>query len=146
MDIIAAHDRPARRAPARWFTGQVWQQPIVAAPAPARLQALLVTFLPGARTNWHTHPLGQTLFVTAGTAIVATRTGAPRLLGAGDAAVFAPGEEHWHGAAPASPMAHVAMQEAEDGRAADWLEAVAEDDYAAAAAALGLPQAPPSVD
>lgn len=128
MDLFPA-GRPAARAAADHFTGEVWQEPINSAPAPARVASIRVTFLPGARTNWHTHPFGQTLFVVSGFGRVGTRGGPVRVVRPGDTVWFAPGEEHWHGAAPDSPMAHIAMQEKDDGRTADWLEPVAEDDY-----------------
>lgn len=136
MKVTPAALATARRAPADWFEGIVWQQPVVMAEAPARLQALLVSFEPGARTNWHTHPLGQTLYVVSGCGIAQSRDGAPVLIRAGDAVWFPPGEAHWHGAAPTTPMAHIAMQEGEDGRAVDWLEPVADAEYRLAAAAL----------
>ncbi|MDF2232017.1 cupin domain-containing protein [Albimonas sp. CAU 1670] len=128
MELFPA-GRPAARANPDYFTGEVWQEPINSAPAPARVAAIRVTFLPGARTNWHTHPFGQTLFVVSGFGRVGTRGGPVRIIRPGDAIWFAPGEEHWHGAAPDSPMAHIAMQEKDDGRTADWLEPVADADY-----------------
>lgn len=132
MDIWTADSRPSKTASPDYFTGHVRQTPVVEAPAPARLRALSVTFEPGARTNWHTHPLGQTIHITAGHGLVCTRGGTPRRVGVGDTVFFAPGEEHWHGAAPDSAMTHIAMQEAQDGRVADWLEPVSDADYGAA--------------
>lgn len=128
MELFPA-GRPAARANPDHFTGEVWQEPINSAPAPARVASIRVTFLPGARTNWHTHPFGQTLFVVSGVGRVGTRGGPVRIVRPGDAVWFAPGEEHWHGAAPDGPMAHIAMQEKDDGRTADWLEPVADADY-----------------
>ena len=129
MDIFPAGDRPSKQARNDWFTGTVWQDPIVEAPAPARIRALRVAFEPGARTNWHTHPLGQTLHVTDGVGLVGLRGERPRVIRAGDTVWIPPGEEHWHGASAAVGMVHIAMQEAEDGRVADWLEAVSDADY-----------------
>lgn len=128
MDIHRA-GRPTRPVPPEWFTGKVWQDPIVEAPAPARLRALRVTFAPGARTAWHTHPLGQTLHVVAGVGLIGLRGAAPRLIRPGDTVWIPPGEEHWHGAGPDTMMSHIAMQEALDGQTADWLDHVSDDDY-----------------
>ncbi|MDU9003367.1 (R)-mandelonitrile lyase [Sedimentitalea todarodis] len=132
MEIFPAGNRPSRRASSDWFTGTVWQDPIVEAPDPARLRALRVSFEPSARTAWHTHPLGQTLYVTEGVGLVGLRGQAPRVIRAGDTVWIPPQEEHWHGAAPDTGMAHIAMQEARDGSVANWLEHVCEDDYGAA--------------
>ncbi len=129
MDIFAADARPSRLANADWFTGRVWQDPVVEAPEPARVRALRVTFEPGARTAWHTHPLGQTLHVLAGQGLVGLRGEAPRLIRPGDTVWIPPGEEHWHGAGPETMMSHLAIQEALDGRVADWLEHVSDVDY-----------------
>lgn len=129
MDIFAAGARPSKPAPEKWFAGTVWQDPVVEAPAPARLRALRVTFAAGARTAWHTHPLGQTLHVLSGVGRVALRGAAPRVIRAGDTVWIPPGVEHWHGAAPETAMVHLAMQEAEDGVSATWLEHVTDADY-----------------
>lgn len=129
MEIFRKGEREPRPAPAQWFTGTVTMEPVIEAPAPARLRALMVRFDPGARTNWHTHPLGQTLVIVEGEGLVGLRGQPPRRVAAGDTVWFAPGEEHWHGAAPDKPMAHLAMQEAESGRTADWLEPVSDADY-----------------
>jgi quercetin dioxygenase-like cupin family protein len=129
MKIFASGGRASVRAGSDRFTGTVWQDPVIQAPDPARVQALLVTFEPGARTVWHTHPLGQTLHVTSGAGLVGTRNGQPRLIRAGDTVWFAPDEEHWHGAAPETGMTHLAIQEARDGSAAHWLEHVSDADY-----------------
>lgn len=129
MDITGAGARESHVANPDYFTGRVWQDPVVEAPAPARVRALRVTFEPGARTAWHTHPLGQTLYVLSGAGLVARRGEAPRVIRAGDTVWIPPGEEHWHGAGPGTMMSHLAIQEAQDGRAADWLEQVSEADY-----------------
>ncbi len=129
MDIRKAGAAPAARANPDYFTGEVWMEPIAVSAPPSRLSALRVTFAPGARTAWHTHPVGQTLLVLSGVCHAQSRGGPVRALRPGDVAVFAPGEEHWHGAAPDSLMAHLAMQEAVDGSAADWLEQVSDADY-----------------
>jgi quercetin dioxygenase-like cupin family protein len=129
MIIHRAGSRPSAPANADYFTGTVRMDPLINAPAPARLNALSVTFEPGARTNWHTHPLGQTLIVTAGFGR-AQKDGEPiQELRPGDVIWFEPGEKHWHGAAPDCAMTHIALQEAQDGRAADWLEPVTDTDY-----------------
>jgi quercetin dioxygenase-like cupin family protein len=131
MELHPAGSVPRRRMPADWFTGTVWQDPIIEAPAPARLRAALVTFEPGGRTNWHTHPLGQTLHVVSGLGRVQTWGGPLREIRPGDTVWIPPGEKHWHGAAPGNTMVHMAMQEALDGKAVDWLEAVTDAQYGA---------------
>jgi quercetin dioxygenase-like cupin family protein len=135
MDIHRNGSRPTRRGPADYFTGTVWMDPIVNAPAPARVAAARVAFEPGARTAWHTHPLGQTLYVVSGVGRV-QKLGEPvREIRAGDTVWIPPGEKHWHGAAPDHGMTHIAMQEAVDGSAVEWLEQVSDADYAKAVAA-----------
>jgi quercetin dioxygenase-like cupin family protein len=129
MDIIPAGSRASLRARPEYFTGTVWQDPIIEAPDPARIRALRVSFEPGARTAWHTHPLGQTLYVVSGVGRVGLRGQAPRVIRAGDTVWIPPGEEHWHGAAPETGMVHIAMQEGLDGTVADWLDQVSEADY-----------------
>lgn len=131
MDIKAGGSRPTRQAPADAFTGTVWQDPVVEAPAPARLRATLVAFTPGARTHWHTHPLGQTLYVTQGVGRAQVWGGPILEIRAGDTVWIPPGEKHWHGAAPTSAMTHLAMQEALDGSAVAWLEPVTDAQYGA---------------
>ncbi len=129
MEIFRAGARPTKRATNDWFTGAVWQDPIVEAPAPARIRAIRVAFEPGARTNWHTHPLGQTLHVVSGVGLFGLRGSAPQRIYPGDTVWIEPGLEHWHGAGPETAMTHFAMQEAEAGRVADWLEPVSDEDY-----------------
>ena len=130
MDIYAAGSRPTQRASKDYFTGTVWQDPIVSAPPPARLAATRVSFEPGARTAWHTHPLGQTLYVVAGVGRVQTLGGPVREIRAGDVVWIPPGEKHWHGASPTNGMSHIAIQEALDGSFATWMEQVSDADYA----------------
>jgi quercetin dioxygenase-like cupin family protein len=129
MDIKPAGAVPSRRMPPEYFTGTVWQDPIIEAPAPARIRAALVTFEPGARTAWHTHPLGQTLHFVRGTGRVQTLGGPIREIRAGDTVWIPPGEKHWHGAAPTTAMAHIAMQEGLDGVAVNWMEHVTDAQY-----------------
>ena len=129
MDITPAGAVPSRRMPADYFTGTVWQDPIVEAPAPARIRAALVTFEPGARTAWHTHPLGQTLHIVRGTGRVQTLGGPIREIRAGDTVWIPPGEKHWHGAGPTTAMAHIAMQEGLEGVARQWMEHVTDAQY-----------------
>ena len=132
MNITSCGSIPTRRGPADSFTGTVWQDPIIEAPAPARVRAGRVSFEPGARTAWHTHPLGQTLHVLSGLGRV-QMWGAPiREIRAGDTVWIAPGEKHWHGAAPTSAMVHLAMQESLDGAHVTWLEHVSDEQYKAA--------------
>ncbi len=129
MMLYKSGERPSKRAPAEWFTGTVWQDPIISAPEPARLNALCVTFEPGARTAWHTHPLGQTLHVVSGSGLIGFRDDDPKVISAGDSVFIPPHVEHWHGAGPQTTMSHIAMQEMEDGSAAIWLEHVEDADY-----------------
>lgn len=134
MQIFGAGTRPSMRANPDYFTGTVWQDPIVSAPAPARLNALNVQFESGARTAWHTHPFGQTLHVTHGAGYVCRRGEAPRAIRAGDTVWIPADVEHWHGAGPQTAMTHIAMQEMQEGSAANWLEHVSDADYAQASA------------
>ena len=133
MDIFSS-TKPSRLASSDWFTGRVWQDPVVEAPAPARVRALRVTFEPGARTAWHTHPLGQTLHVLSGAGLVGVRGAPPRMIRAGDTVWIPPGEEHWHGATADTMMCHLAIQESLDGSVAEWLEHVSDEDYTRAPA------------
>ena len=129
MIIHRAGSRPSTVPNPDYFTGTVRMDPLINAPAPARLNALSVTFEPGARTAWHTHPLGQTLSVTAGAGLV-QKAGEPvQRIHPGDVIWFAPGEKHWHGATPDCALTHIALQEAQDGSAAEWLEQVTEAEY-----------------
>jgi quercetin dioxygenase-like cupin family protein len=129
MEIHQSGSRTSREGPAEWFTGVVRLDPLVDAAAPARVAAASVTFAPGARTAWHTHPLGQTLIVTAGCGW-AQRWGGPiEEILPGDVVWFPPGEKHWHGATPTTSMTHLAIQEKLDGQAVDWLEHVSDGQY-----------------
>ena len=131
MDIMRAGSRPSGKGPSDWFTGTVRIDPLFDAPAPARVAAASVTFEPGARTAWHTHPLGQTLIVTAGCGL-AQRWGGPiEQIRPGDVVWFPPGEKHWHGAAPTTAMTHVAIQEELDGKPVEWMEQVTDEQYEA---------------
>jgi quercetin dioxygenase-like cupin family protein len=130
MDIHLAGSRPTRKAPKENFTGTVLQDPIIATEAPARLVVNRVSFEPGARTNWHTHPLGQTLYVIAGVGRVQTRGGPMREIRPGDVIWIPAGEKHWHGGSPTTGMTHLAMQESLDGKTADWMEPVTDAEYA----------------
>jgi quercetin dioxygenase-like cupin family protein len=131
MKIVPCGSVATNRANPDYFRGDVLQTPIVSGQAPSRLSAVLVEFAPGARTAWHTHPLGQTLYVVHGAGRAQVWGSEIVEIRAGDVVTFAPGEKHWHGAGPASAMSHVAMHEAQDGRAVDWLEQVDDEDYAA---------------
>jgi quercetin dioxygenase-like cupin family protein len=132
MEIFAAGSRASRRMPADSFTGTVWQDPIIETPAPAILRSARVSFEPGARTAWHTHPLGQTLHVISGAGRAQLWGGPIREIRAGDTVWIAPGEKHWHGAGPTTAMVHIAMQEAKDGSHVTWLEHVTDAQYGAA--------------
>jgi quercetin dioxygenase-like cupin family protein len=129
MDIKRSGSQPSGIGPADWFTGTVRIDPLLTAPAPARGNIISVTFEPGARTLWHTHPLGQTLIVTYGCGR-AQRWGGPiEEIRPGDVIWIGPGEKHWHGATPTTAMAHIAIYEALDGKSADWMEKVSEEQY-----------------
>ena len=121
--------RPGRAASAEDFTGEVTMQPLAAAAEPGRHRVALVTFKPGARTNWHTHPYGQTLYVVSGRGRAGTEGGPVVGFGPGDVLHFAAGERHWHGAAPDAEMSHLAIGEAKDGATAYWEEPVSDADY-----------------
>ncbi|TRW99225.1 cupin domain-containing protein [Paracoccus sp. M683] len=132
MQIFRAGTTPSAKGPADWFTGTVRLDPLFNPQAPDRVQGALVTFEPGARTAWHTHPLGQTLIVTTGLGLAQSWGGELRELRPGDVIWFAPGEKHWHGASHQTAMSHIAVQEVSEGRTVDWLEHVSEAEYAAA--------------
>ena len=131
VDVVKAGSKPTRRGPAESFTGTVWQDPIMEAPAPARIRCNRVLFEPGARTAWHTHPLGQTLIVTSGLGLVQREGGPIEEVRPGDVVWFPPGEKHWHGASASAAMTHIAIQEALDGKNVDWLEHVSDEQYGA---------------
>ena len=122
MQIKRSGSEPSGKGPADWFTGAVRIDPLFSPPDPARVAGALVTFEPGARTAWHTHPLGQTLIVTAGCGRAQREGGPIEEIRPGDVVWFPPGEKHWHGAAPATAMSHIAIQEKLDGKAVDWME------------------------
>ena len=132
MKITRSGSVPTRRGATESFTGTVWQDPIIDAPAPARIRANRVSFEPGARTAWHTHPLGQTLHVLYGVGRVQAKGGPVREIRAGDTVWIPPGEKHWHGAAPNTRMVHIAMQEALDGKHVEWMEYVTDAEYSQA--------------
>jgi quercetin dioxygenase-like cupin family protein len=129
MKIHPVGSRPTRRAPSEHFTGTVWQDPIIAAEAPARIVAARVSFEPGARTNWHTHPLGQTLYVISGIGRFQTKGGPVQEIRPGDVVWIPPGEKHWHGGSPTSGMTHIAMQESLEGSYSNWMEPVTDAEY-----------------
>lgn len=129
MDIYKSNSRATNFASADYFTGTVMMDPIVVAPEPSRVRALRVSFSPGARTNWHTHPLGQTLYVISGVGRIQKEGEAVQEILPGDTIWIAPGEKHWHGAAPDHAMSHIAIQEELEGKHADWLEKVTDEVY-----------------
>ncbi|MDB5641143.1 MAG: cupin [Hyphomicrobiales bacterium] len=130
MDITRSGAQASTQGPAEWFTGRVRVDPLFSPPDPARVAGAHVTFEPGARTAWHTHPLGQTLIVTAGLGWAQREGGPVEEIRPGDVVWFAPGEKHWHGATATTGMSHIAVQERLDGRAVDWLEHVTDAQYA----------------
>lgn len=129
MEIKRSGSQPSGRGPADYFTGTVRVDPLFDAPAPARVVGISVTFEPGARTAWHTHPLGQTLVVTSGCGWVRRWDGPVEVIRPGDVISFAPGEKHWHGATATTAMTHIAVQERLDGKTADWMEKVTDEQY-----------------
>ena len=131
MEITRNGSRPSTKGPADWFTGTVRIDPLFQAGTPARATGGSVTFEPGARTAWHTHPLGQTLIVTAGSGRVQREGGPIEEINPGDVVWFPPGEKHWHGASPTTAMTHIAIQEQLDGEAVEWLEKVSDEQYQA---------------
>jgi quercetin dioxygenase-like cupin family protein len=131
MEIKRSGSQPSNKGPAEYFTGTVRIDPLFQVKDPARAVGNSVTFEPGARTTWHTHPLGQTLIVTAGLGR-AQRWGGPiEEIRPGDVISFAPGEKHWHGATPTTAMTHIAIQEQLDGKMVDWMENVSDEQYQA---------------
>ena len=129
MKIMNEGTMSSKRANSDWFTGTVWQDLIIDSPTPARVKALRVSFDPGARTAWHTHPLGQTLHVLLGVGLIATRGRKPQIIRAGDTVWIPPDEEHWHGASKNNGMIHLAIQESLKGKTAVWLDKVTDDEY-----------------
>jgi quercetin dioxygenase-like cupin family protein len=129
MDIKRSGSQPSGKGPAEYFIGAVRVDPLIQADAPARIFAANVTFEPGARTAWHTHPLGQTLIVTAGCGLVQRWGGPIEQIRPGDVVWFPPGEKHWHGATPTTAMTHIAIVEHLDGKSADWMEKVSNEQY-----------------
>ena len=131
MNITKAGTTPSTKGPGDWFTGTVRIDPLFGVPSPGRAAGAGVTFEPGARTAWHTHPLGQTLIVTAGKGRAQREGGPIEEIRPGDVVQFGPGEKHWHGASPTTAMTHIAIQEALDGKAVDWMEKVSDEQYGA---------------
>ena len=129
MDIKRNGSRPSGKGPAEYFTGAVRVDPLFEAPEPARVRGAHVTFEPGARTAWHTHPLGQTLIVTSGLGWVQREGARVEEIRPGDVVWFAPGEKHWHGATATTAMSHIAIQEALNGSPVDWMEKVSDEQY-----------------
>jgi quercetin dioxygenase-like cupin family protein len=129
MVIRRAGSQPSSKGPPDWFTGTVRIDPLFQPAAPARTAGASVTFEPGARTAWHTHPLGQTLIVTAGVGRAQVWSGPIEEIRPGDIVWFPPGVRHWHGAAPATAMTHLAIQESLDGKVVEWMEHVTDEQY-----------------
>jgi quercetin dioxygenase-like cupin family protein len=129
MHISRPGTQPSQRGPAEWFTGTVRIDPLFQTAAPGRAAGASVTFEPGARTAWHTHPLGQALIVTTGCGLAQRWGGPVEEIRPGDVVWFSPGEKHWHGASPATAMTHIAIHEQLDGKTVDWLEHVTDEQY-----------------
>jgi quercetin dioxygenase-like cupin family protein len=129
MEIKRIDSQPTRKGPTEWFTGSVRIQPMFESPEPARARGASVTFEPGARTAWHTHPLGQTLIVTSGLGWAQREGGSVEEIRPGDVVWFAPSEKHWHGAAPTTKMTHIAIQESLEGKVVEWMEHVTDEEY-----------------
>lgn len=133
MEIKRSGSQPSNRGPADWFSGAVRIDPLFQSDPPARAAGASVTFEPGARTAWHTHPLGQTLIVTSGFGLTQCWGEPPVIIRPGDVISCPPGKKHWHGASPSTAMTHIAIQEALDGKMVEWMEKVTDEDYQAAA-------------
>ena len=129
MEIKRGGSQPSGKGPSEYFTGTVRIDPLFTPPDPARVAMALVTFEPGARTAWHTHPLGQTLIVTAGSGWVQRKGEAIKNIYQGDVVWFSPGEKHWHGATATTAMSHIAIQEKLNGSPVDWMEQVTDEEY-----------------
>ena len=129
MEIKRSGVQPSARGPAEYFTGTVRVDPLFSASAPARVSGASVTFEPGARSNWHTHPLGQTLIVTSGCGFVQSWGGPIKVIRPSDVISCPPNEKHWHGAMPNTAMTHIAIQEALDGKVVEWMEKVTDEQY-----------------
>ena len=129
MEIKRSGSQPSSKGLGEWCTGVVRIAPLFEAPEPARVRGASVTFEPGTRTAWHTHPLGQTLIVTAGLGWTQIWGGLIDEIRSGDVVWFAPGEKHWHGATPTTAMTHIAIQEALNGKVVDWMEHVSDEQY-----------------
>jgi quercetin dioxygenase-like cupin family protein len=129
MEMKRAGTQPSTKGNADWFTGTVRLDPLFQAPAPARVAGAMVTFEPGARTAWHTHPLGQTLIIIAGCGRAQREGGPIEEIRPGDVIWIPPNERHWHGASPSTAMTHIAIQESLEGRAVDWMEKVSDEEY-----------------
>ena len=127
MEIKRKGTQQSSKGPADWFTGNVKIEPLFEAPNPARGRGASVTFEPGARTAWHTHPLGQTLIVISGVGRAQCEGGRIEEIRTGDVVWFGPNEKHWHGASPTSAMTHIAIQEALEGKVVEWLEQVSDE-------------------
>lgn len=131
MEVRKNGSRPSTKGSSDYFTGAVRLDPVIEAPEPSRVRSVVVTFEPAARTAWHTHPVGQTLFVLAGLGLVQTWNGPVQIIHPGDAVWFEPDEKHWHGASPQVAMTHLAIQEAVNGSPVTWLEQVSDEQYGA---------------
>ena len=129
MEIKRSGSQPSGKGPSEYFTSTVRIDPLFSPPDPARVSGSLVTFEPGARTAWHTHPLGQTLIVMSGLGWVQRKGSPVEEIRPGDVVWFPPGEKHWHGASPTTAMSHIAIQEKLDGKAVDWMEHVTDEQY-----------------
>jgi quercetin dioxygenase-like cupin family protein len=129
MEIKRVGSQPSSKGPVDWFTGIVRVDPLFQAAEPGHVSGASVTFEPGARTAWHTHPLGQTLIVTSGLGWTQREGGPVEEIRPGDVVWFAPNEKHWHGATPTTAMTHIAIQEALNGKVVDWMEKVSEEQY-----------------
>ena len=141
MEIKRVGSQQTSKGPPEWFTGSVCVQSLYEAPEPARVRSARVTFEPGARTAWHTHPLGQTLIITAGLGWAQSEGGPIQEIRPGDVVWFAPNEKHWHGATPTVAMTHIAIQEAREGKVVEWMDQVTEEQYFSEGKELGKSRA-----
>ena len=129
MELFPNASRPSKVGDPNWFTGKVWQDPILAAPAPSRNRSIRERYELGARTAWHSHPLGQTVYIVAGIGLIGTRDAPPQILRPGDTVWIPPGQEHWHGATLGSTLDHISIRETETGFATTWMGHVSDEEY-----------------
>ena len=129
MELFPSNSRPSKIGDPSWYFGRIWLEQILAAPTPSRNRSVRMKFDPGARTAWHSHPLGQTVYIVAGIGLIGTRVAPPQILRPGDTVWIPPGQEHWHGATLGSTLDHISIRETETGFATTWMAHVSDEEY-----------------